>query len=95
MPIGVALSNNVRRIEKTFVSRIVKTSDLVVWARIEYSGLHLFRPMYRVWVCLDTDLEEVALLVYGLPDFICFGSFNCDSLAAERAIYFWLQDLHG
>jgi len=32
--------------------------------------------------------------VYGLPDVICFGNFKRDSLVADRAVYFWLLELH-
>jgi hypothetical protein len=45
-------------------------------------------------VALDTELEEVAFLVYGLPDVICFGNFKRNSLVADRAVYFWLLELH-
>ena len=32
--------------------------------------------------------------LYGLPDFICLGSFKRDWLLADRAIYFSLAELH-
>lgn len=45
-------------------------------------------------VALDTKLEEEAFLVYGLPDVICLGNFKRDWLVADRAVYFWLLELH-
>ena len=41
-----------------------------------------------------TKLEELAFLVYGLPEFIRLGKFKRHWLVADRAVYFWLLELH-
>lgn len=43
---------------------------------------------------LDTNVEKVAVLVHSLSEFICLGSFKGEWLVADRAVCFWLLDVH-
>jgi hypothetical protein len=61
---------------------------------LDLNGLHSFWLVDGDALRCDTNLKQVAFLVYGMPDVIRFGNFKRDRLVADRAVYFRLRELH-